>query len=86
MKCILIRKYTIDLGYIYHWFILYIIGYSWYLPPVIMKARYYKSDARPGTSDVVSKIYVHVFVYPPDTIEATSTIIVMDEVLQQYNP
>ena len=50
-----------------------------------MKAMYDNSDARPGTYDFVGKIDFHDFIYPPDTSEATSTIVVMDEVLWKDN-
>ena len=46
---------------------------------------YENSDARPGTYDFVGKISVHDFIYPPDTSESTSTIVVMDKVLRQDN-
>ena len=58
--------------------LVYTLGDSGQLTTGMMKEMYEKSDARPGTSDFVGKIAVHDFIYPPDTSESTSTIIVMD--------
>ena len=65
---------------------VYTLGDSGKLPPLMMKAVYENSDARPQEYDFFGKISVHDFIYPPDTSKATSDIVVMDEVLRQDNP
>ena len=65
---------------------VYTLGGSGQLPPVMIKTIYNKYYKRPETSGFVGKIAVHNFIHPPYTIEATMNIVVMDKVLRQDNP
>ena len=65
---------------------VYTLGGSGKLPPVMMNSMCDKSYARSVTSGFYGKIAVHYFIYPPDTCESTSNIFAMNEFMQKDNP
>ena len=52
----------------------------------MMTALYDDKKAKANTSDILEKIAVNEFLDPPNKRQCESTIVVMDQVLQQDNP
>ena len=65
---------------------IYSFGDCAQLPPVMMTALYDDKTAKANTADMLGKIAITEFLDPPNKRQCESTIVVMDQVLQQDNP
>ena len=65
---------------------IYSFGDCAQLPPDMTTALYDNKKAKPNTADLLGEISIAEFLDPPNKNQCESTIVVMDQVLQQDNP